>query len=345
MANADYAVKAEQLTEGKIVVVRGTLGFAIHNRVIAGEELIRRNEGRRQAGKKPVPVPHTTATLIHAEVECADPARPTPEEVFVHERRYQSLKHPDTGLNWSIDSKGRVLPRIFVRNADGTYSPDLSGRELAQGLQVRLLMTVYKPEGYDNRGLRLDAILVDEEVKYYVPRIESELVSRGIVVAPLPHSVQPGATATPATATPTTGALQPPTDSRGLPLPQSSGLSTPQGAAWPQPAAGSAVAAAPEATASQGPAAGVGPLLPTPHSGGLSAPQGAAWPQPAPTMPPAVSTSPVNVQQQPQMSLEEQIALLREENARLQNEPPADAAGNGSAAGDGVQAGITFQPR
>lgn len=190
---ANYSVTAEQLTEGALVLVRGKLGFARLTRLIEGAELQASDARRAQNGMNPVGVAHTTATVTGAEVICKDPANPTIEERFVAERRYASKKRPETGANYSIDSKGRNLPVIAIPNGEGQVTQDTSGQELAQGLDVTLVLRVYKPKTYNKRGLSLDQVIVNEAVKYYGGNTSAnELAARGIVFAAPPQAVQAG---------------------------------------------------------------------------------------------------------------------------------------------------------
>ena len=195
MAN-NYTVNADELTEGALVLVRGKLGFARLTRLIEGAELQTSDARKTQNGMNPVGVPHTTATVTHAEVICKDPAAPTLEERFVAERRYASKKRPETGANYTIDSKGRNLPVIAIPNGEGQVVQDTSGQELAQGLDVMLVLRVYKPKTYNKRGLSLDQVIVNEPVKYYGGNTNTaELAARGIVFAAPPQAVQAGVNA------------------------------------------------------------------------------------------------------------------------------------------------------
>lgn len=191
MANS-YQVSATEISENKTVVVRGKLGFSRLTKQIDGEELIKSDQRRAQNGMNPVGKPHTTATITDARVEFADPNNPTLEERFVDERRYASKKHPETGPNYSIDSKGNSLPIIGLRQDDGTYDQDNSGQELASGLDVSLVLTTYKPKNFAQHGLRLDQVLVNEPVKYYgAGGASSEaLAARGVVFNTPPVAVR-----------------------------------------------------------------------------------------------------------------------------------------------------------
>ncbi|WP_433855132.1 hypothetical protein [Streptomyces kronopolitis] len=199
---ANYSISASQITEGKNVFIRGKLGFAVLARLIEGAELVASDQRKTKNGMNPVGKPHTTATIIHAEVQFADPNNPTLEEQFVAERRYDSPKRPETGPNYSIDSKGSTLPVIAIPSpkGDGTYDQDESGRELAQGLDVTLVLRTYKPKNFNNRGLALEQVIVHETPRYYNAGgiDQAELAARGIVLNGTPRPVQ----ATPASAAP-----------------------------------------------------------------------------------------------------------------------------------------------
>ncbi|GAB3943991.1 hypothetical protein GCM10029976_067420 [Kribbella albertanoniae] len=190
---ANYSISAAQLSEGEIVLIRGKLGFSRLTRLIDGAQLEASDARKVQSGGIAVGKPHTSATITHAEVICKDADNPTVEERYVAERRFASAKHPDTGANYSIDSKGS-LPGIAVPGDGGKVVPDDSGRELAQGLDVTLVLRVFKPKGYANRGLSLDTVIVNEPVRYYVGNTNAaELAARGIVFAAPPQSVQAAA--------------------------------------------------------------------------------------------------------------------------------------------------------
>ncbi|MDW6058022.1 hypothetical protein SAZ11_07960 [Streptomyces sp. FXJ1.4098] len=199
---ANYSISASQITEGKNVFIRGKLGFAVLARLIEGAELVASDQRKTKNGMNPVGKPHTTATIIHAEVQFADPNNPTLEEQFVSERRYDSPRRPETGPNYSIDSKGSSLPVIAIPSptGDGTYDQDESGRELAQGLDVTLVLRTYKPKNFNNRGLALEQVIVHEAPRYYNAGgiDQAELAARGIVLNGTPRPVQ----ATPASAAP-----------------------------------------------------------------------------------------------------------------------------------------------
>ncbi|WP_424863061.1 hypothetical protein [Streptomyces sp. MMS24-I29] len=319
---ANYSVSASQLTEGSHVLIRGKLAYGRLTRPIEGAELEASDQRKIQNGMSPVGKPHTTATLTEAEVVFADPANPTTEEIFVSERRYASQKNPQSGPNYSIDSKGTTLPITAIPSdkGDGTFDQDTSGRELAQGLDVTLVLRVYKPKNFANRGLALDQVIVNETPRYYNAGsvATSELAARGIVFNTPPTAMQASAGDATAGAAGAAAATEP------VGTEMQDGLAFPA----PQPTAPAAapVAAAPTAVA---PTA----VAPTPATQAQVQPQAPARPE----------------------TLEAQLARLQAENEALKNArsavgaPASPSPWNGQNGGAGdqqagdQQAGITYQ--
>lgn len=304
---ANYSISASQITEGKNVFIRGKLGFSVLARLIEGAELVASDQRRTTNGMNPVGRSHTTATIIHAEVQFADPNNPTLEEQFVSERRYDSPKRPETGPNYAIDSKGSTLPVIAIPSTkgDGTYDQDESGQELEQGLDVTLVLRTYKPKNFNNRGLALEQVIVHEAPRYYNAGgvDQAELAARGIVLNGTPRPVQ----ATPVSVTPAAAGPVATEVEDGLSFPA------------PQPAS------APVAVAAQSPV--------------QTAPAAVAV---APAPAPAASPAPAQ-----QETMEQKLARLEAENASLKDagsavgSPAATGPWNGS--GPAQQAGITYQ--
>ncbi len=308
---ANYSISASQLTEGTSVFIRGKLAFARLTSLIEGAALAASDQRKVQNGMSPVGKPHTTATVTEAEVQFADPANPTIEEQFVAERRYVSKKNPDTGANYSIDSKGTNLPIIAIPSdkGDGTFDQDTSGQELAQGLDVTLVLRVYKPKNFANRGLSLDQVIVNEAPRYYNAGgvATGELAARGIVFNAPPRAVQ----------------AQAGSDSAIGNGEEPVGTDVEDGLSFPAPVA----AVAPVQV--QAPA------------------QVQAAPVQTATVPQVAAPA---VQPQAQVETPEQkLARLEAENAALKNAgsavgaPSAQGPWNGSGDAGGQQAGITYQ--
>lgn len=186
-------ISAEEITEGTIIPVRGTLAYSRLAKVVDGEALVKADATRTQNGLRPIGVPHTSVTLANAEVIIKDPANPTKEETFVSERRYQSAKHPDRGLQYNIENKSSILPKVFQLNEQNqaVQVNPLEG-ELASGVEVIITLRVYKPKSYTNRGLSLDQVIITQTgpVPYYAggggAASAAALESAGITFAAAP---------------------------------------------------------------------------------------------------------------------------------------------------------------
>ncbi|GAA1113910.1 hypothetical protein [Nocardiopsis metallicus] len=290
---ANNTIRADQLTEGSVVTIRGKLTFARLTRRIEGKELALANARRRQAGMKyDITSPYTTATIGGGvQVIYADPNNPTLEEQYVAERCYISQKKPEDGLSYSIDSKGNNLPSIGIPG-EGGFVQDFSGQELARGLDVTLVLEVYKARDQENRGLGLTHVLVNEAPRYYTPGgvDEAQLKARGITLAQ-PMQAVPSNEATPV------GEAEP----VGTEVDEASGLSFPA----PQPA---------------------GQVQQTPAQSAPFAQQVAPAPVAQPQVLQQAQAQPVPVQAEE--TAEQKLARIEAENARLraENEAAKDVA-------------------
>lgn len=202
MANynmANYNISANQLREGQVVLVKGKLTFSRLTRLVEGEALARVDAQRVSNGMQPIGRPHTSISLAHAEVLFQNPAEPTKEEQFVEERRYTSKKHPEYGECYSLDNKSDRLPIVSKLNAEGKAEQVELAGELAADVEVIVVLRVYKPRNYNNRGLSLDQVIIqDTEVKYFSAGATNEaLAAVGIVYAAPPVAQQAGPAATP----------------------------------------------------------------------------------------------------------------------------------------------------
>lgn len=186
----NYQVHATQLTPNATVLLRGKTTFSRLAKLIEGQDLINSDANRAKNGMTPVGRPHTSINLAHAEVVFATPGQPTPEEIFVHERRYLSPKHPEHGQSYSFDNKSNNLPIVGKKNDAGEVEQIILTGDLAADLDVTLVLRVYKPKGYANCGLSLDLVLLNEEIRYYNAGVNAgELAARGIIFAAPPRQI------------------------------------------------------------------------------------------------------------------------------------------------------------
>lgn len=261
---SNYTVSAYDLTEGRIVIVRGKLAYSRLTRLIDGAELERVNARKVAKGMLAVSAPHTSVTITNAEMVLGDENNPTLEERFVAERRYASNAHPGTGANYSLDSKSKYLPVIAVLNESGQAVQITPEGELDAGLDVTLILRVFKTPNYSNRGLRLDRVIVNEPIRYYRSATDEELAKRGLVFAVPPRPVEATATASS-------------TSAEAAPTPPVPPVPVAPAPVLPAPIVNAPVAAAPAPVVSAAPEPG--PLhapVPVPPEGqGTPAPSGA----------------------------------------------------------------------
>lgn len=220
----NYQVSATQLEPNSIVHIKGKLTFSRLAKLVDGEDLAKADAQRVANGMNPIGRAHTSVNLSEAEVQFKDPQNPTKEEIFVQERRFASAKHPEHGMCYGMDNKSTNLPVVGVKNAQDQVEQIVLEGDLAAGIEVTLVLRVYKPKGYANCGLSLDLVLLHEAPRYYNAGVNAaELKERGIVFAAPPQRIsglQGGAAAPAAAPAAQTAYLPAGTDpNTGLPAP------------------------------------------------------------------------------------------------------------------------------
>jgi hypothetical protein len=180
-------ISAAQLREGQQILVKGKTSFSRLASLVEGPALQKSIEQSKARGSLyPTTVPHTTINLVDVEVLAANPAAPTPEEQFVHEKTYTVKSGDNAGkVGYSIDNKSTYLPTILEQDPEnpGQYRQLLLERDLAGGLEVTLVLQVFKSGDNANRGIGLQQVVLMEPVKYYSTGLDtSALAARGIVV-------------------------------------------------------------------------------------------------------------------------------------------------------------------
>lgn len=187
-------VHASTLREGQQIFVSGKLAFSRLARVIDGAELEKRV--RDSKSKFPTKTPHTLISLIDPQVLPMDPSAVTPEEQFVFEKFFTYGQGDNAGhQGLSVENIGQYLPTILEpdESAPGTYKQLVLPSDLATGLQVLVVINVYKPKDYENRGLGIDQVILQEAPRYYSGGgSTAALAARGIVVTGGIKAVQSG---------------------------------------------------------------------------------------------------------------------------------------------------------
>lgn len=321
------AIKAESLRPGQQILVTGKTSFSRLAALIEGPALARRIEQERARGSLyPTTVPHTTISIVDAQVSPADPTNPTPEETFVHEKTYEGKTGANAGKRmYGVDNKSKILPVVLEPDPDnpGQYRQlDLAGRELAQDLQVTLVLQVFAPKEHVKRGIGLQQVVLHEEPKFYssAGQDTAALTARGIVVSGPIRSLQ--APEAPADVAGATQQFAAEAARAGFEVPQNTGVDA-NGFAVPVPGA-QGVIPAPTVAQQAFPVSGAPAATPFGAPVAQAAPIAQAAPvaQAAPAAPAAESQ-------------DDQIARLTQQLAEAQ---AAQQASGGASAFDGVSA-------
>ena len=159
-------IKSSELNPNATYLVRGKVGYSRVTRQTTDQERAEENKRRMH----PVDKNYTNITIYNATVLAKDPSNPTIEEKYASESLYQSSSPKYPGNNFSAMNKTRNLPIVGVLTptpeSPNNYVEIRPEGELASGLDVTLVMRVYKGQG-SNNGVSLDRILVNEPIKYY----------------------------------------------------------------------------------------------------------------------------------------------------------------------------------
>lgn len=196
---SNRTITTNQLTPGRIFLVRGKVGFSRLTSRIEGEELQQDIQRRRSKGWLPIEKPYTTITINQAEVIVKDSNNIQPEEQYAIESLYtSSSQRGQGGYSYTANNKGtRALPYIAVTRAgaQGVVDQIQPEGELANGLDVTLVMRVFK--GKPNIGVSLDGVIVNEPIRYFDnTRAGAGLDGFGITFNPLAPGTLPTAAET-----------------------------------------------------------------------------------------------------------------------------------------------------
>ncbi|ROR76023.1 hypothetical protein SAMN06295974_3831 [Plantibacter flavus] len=180
-------IPAERLREGQQVLVRGNISFSRLASLVEGEALARSIEQAKSRGSLyPTKVPHTTINIVNARVVPGDPTNPTLEEQFVNEKIFPVKKGENAGKpGFGLDSKSTYLPTILEPDPEheGQYRQVVLERDLASGLDVTIVINIFKNGDFEKRGLGLQQVVLHEELRYFASGVSAaQLAARGIVV-------------------------------------------------------------------------------------------------------------------------------------------------------------------
>lgn len=192
------------LEPNTMIMVRGNLTFSRTTHFLEGEAL--KNDIARRRSRNMPPVserPYMVATVCNAQVIRENPNVPeTNADIYAREAMYTSKNSPGysftakrtaptiPGNQYAVDtSKNIHTPWLGVMEQDGkTVTQIEQTGELDNGLDVTLVMRVFKTGNGMNNGVSLDGIILHEPVRYYSGNNAQALAERGITFNPLANA-------------------------------------------------------------------------------------------------------------------------------------------------------------
>lgn len=179
-------IQNQMLTPGATYLVRGQLSFCRITRLTTDREREEANKRRMH----PIEKNYTTVSLFNATVLAANPQNPTVEEQYALESLYTSNSAKYPGKSFTAINKSPILPKVGVLTGTNTYEEIIPEHELANGLDVTVVMRVYETKQFGSkRGVSLDRVLVNEPIRYYTGTsgaVDAALTAKyGITFTPL----------------------------------------------------------------------------------------------------------------------------------------------------------------
>ena len=160
-------IQASELTPGAKILVRGNVTYSHVASHIQGDELRRDIERRRAAQRPVIEKPYVTISVSDAQVifknpkAGRDPALRTPEEAYVEQRLYTSMKSTRPGMCFTAISRSPVLPWVAeLRPPNIVEQRGPAEHELATGTEVTIVMIVFQSRF--GPGVGLDGIISHE---------------------------------------------------------------------------------------------------------------------------------------------------------------------------------------
>lgn len=168
-------ISTNSLKPNETVRIRGKLSYGRIVTKIDGDELRDRNKNTRF----PVNRPYNTITIDDAKVLRKDPNNPTLFEQWAENGMFKSHRENAVGFSFTATNKGTLNPWIGQRINENQAKQVYPNAELANGLEVTLILRVFKAS--PNNGVTLAGVIVEEPIKLYSPNSpESIMAEYGI---------------------------------------------------------------------------------------------------------------------------------------------------------------------
>jgi hypothetical protein len=172
-------INVNQLTPDSTYFITGQSAFSRVSRLTTKKERDKDNERRRFKIDKD----YTTITIYNAQINLKVPGQPSMEENYASECFYKSKSEKYPGWNFTALNKSENLPKVYVKDEKtGEYVRVKLDGEFANGLNVTLIMRVFKGKNGQNNGVSLDTILVNEPLRHFENNVVTkEMEARGII--------------------------------------------------------------------------------------------------------------------------------------------------------------------
>lgn len=180
-------ISTDQLTPGAVIIVEGSVTYSRITKFVEGEELVRENQRKASRGMIPSDKPYTTIAIANAKIVPLNPNALTLEEQYVQSRFYNSKNDPSL-ICYQYENKSPYLPRISQarEGSANTFDQIVPQGELANGLKVMLIMTIYASKKFGKNALGLEQIVSKEPIRYYDgSNTAKALAQRGMTYVPL----------------------------------------------------------------------------------------------------------------------------------------------------------------
>lgn len=221
-------ISINELTPNDIIRVRGKVSWSHISYLYEGDELKAETEKRNQHSKfKTELTPHTRLSLTNAEIieENPIPGQPSLLAQYIRQRMWLSTQNPELGYHYDAISKRKTPPEVYVHaNPNQTTVDQIyltpKTQELAIGLDVTVVLRVYKPKNYGNNAIAFDSVIINEPPRFFQATgggAESVLQRLGLTVN---HGDAPKAPAQETAAPAPAPAPMPQTQTVQQPMPQ-----------------------------------------------------------------------------------------------------------------------------
>lgn len=187
-------ININELTPGDTIQIHGKVAWSHISYLYEGAELAAENERKNKYSKfKANMGPHTRLSLSNAEIIETNPVAGQPSLLaqYLQQRMWLATNHPELGYHYDAISKLKAPPKVYVKlNPNQTSVDELiltpKEEELSVGLDVTIVLRVYKSKDFGNNGIAFDCVIINEEPRLFRPNsgnsAESVLKKLGLTV-------------------------------------------------------------------------------------------------------------------------------------------------------------------